>query len=119
MIAIAINAATSIALSENMPMAILGLWDEGQPRNDAGRTRGPPRFRLLTLAELFHRLVRQIVLAEADRRHQRDVLRRADELLQLGIEGVVEVLVFLAEAEAAMALHRLAGHFTERRGGFD
>src|SRR3546814_3088461 len=74
---------------------------------------------LVAGAELGGRLIGEVALAEAVRRHQGDVLRRADELLQLRIEGVVELLVLLAEGKAAVALHRLAGDLAERRGGFD
>src|SRR3954462_3188263 len=65
-------------------------------------------------AELGGGLGRQVVLAEAERRHERDVLRAADELLQLGIEGLVEVLVLGAEGDAAMPDDRLAGDLAER-----
>src|SRR5689334_21195811 len=75
--------------------------------------------RLFTLAELFHGLVRQVVLAEAEGCHQRQMLRRSDEGFELFVEGVVEVLVFLAEAEAAVTLHRFAGNLAKGRRRFD
>src|SRR3546814_20431959 len=62
---------------------------------------------LVAGAELGGRLIGEVALAEAVRRHQGEVLRRADELLQLRIEGVEELLVLLPEGKAAVALHRL------------
>src|SRR3546814_3012572 len=66
--------------------------------------RGRPRWRrpasvlpLVAGAALGGRLIGELALAEAVRRHQGDVLRRADELLQLRIEGVVAALVLLSE----------------------
>src|SRR5262245_25806154 len=120
MAAIAISAATSIAASEKIPMAKSSAYGKNiEPLSGDGADLGSaPKPRLLTLAELFHRLVRQVVLAEPERRHQRDMLGRPDELLQLGVEGFVKILVFLAEAEAAMTLHGLAGDLAERRGRF-
>src|SRR5689334_16404046 len=52
-------------------------------------------WRLFAGAELFRRLGRKETLAEAEWRHQGDVLGAADELLQLRIEGLIEILVFL------------------------
>src|SRR3546814_6504164 len=57
-------------------------------------------------AQLGGGLGRQEALAEAERRDELDMLGAADELLQLGIEGLVERLVLGAEADRAMAHHR-------------
>ena len=46
------------------------------------------------------------------------MLRAADELLQLGVEGLVEVLVLLAEGDGAVADDRFAGDLAERLGRF-
>src|SRR3990170_521984 len=37
----------------------------------------------------------------------------SEKFLQFRIEGVIKIFVFLAEAKAAMALHRLACDFTK------
>ena len=61
---------------------------------------------LLASAELGGRLGRQEILAEAVRRHQREMLLAADEILQDGVERFLEVLVFPAEADGAVPDHR-------------
>src|SRR3546814_5860225 len=53
-------------------------------------------------AQLGGGLGRQEALAEAERRDELDMLGAADELLQLGIEGLVERLVLGAEADRAI-----------------
>src|SRR5689334_3797262 len=83
----------SIATSDRTPMAY--IWS-------------------LALAELLHRLVRQVILAETERLDQSDMLRRANELLQLIVEGLIELLVLLAESKSAVALDRFSGHLSER-----
>src|SRR5260221_13713622 len=71
--------------------------------------------RLLLAAKLRRRLGRQIALAEADRRHQREMLGRADIGLELLVEGGEQILIFLAESEPAMTHHRIAGDFPAGR----
>ncbi len=84
----------------------------GEDRRGAGGLLG-------RRAELGGCFGRQVVGAEADRRHQCEVLLAADEVLQLGVERLVEVGVFLAEGDRAMADHGLAGNLAERLGRFD
>src|SRR6185369_10307343 len=74
---------------------------------------------LLAGAELGGRLGGQEALSEAERGHQLDMLLAADELLQLGIERLVEILVFLAEGHPAVPHHRLAGDGAEGDRRFD
>src|SRR5437667_64185 len=117
--AITSNDATSMTMSVRMPMR-LAFPDDGS--YGAGRVLAPSRHfsaSLFALAELFRRLVRQIVLAETKRRHQRQMLRRADESLELLVEGLIEIGIFLAEAETAMTLDRFAGNLTEGFGRFN
>src|SRR5262245_11447662 len=98
---VAVNAATRMPTGVPIPIC---RSEEKRAAPSSHPAVGSPLF---AGAEVCGRLVRQVVLAEAELFDQGDVLGRADELLQLRVKRLLEIGVLLAKTEAAMALDRL------------